>query len=332
MSSNTKLLAVSISLMMGLSASAAADKKKKAAQAPKAPAVASEQTVRAIGELAGKFTWGMSPEEVQKLVASDIESRYTERIKAEGSPFKQDALRRDMAEEVDKFKRSYVKFEAAATGWDVSIVDREFAHSNNESMMVIWEKDQRRFLFFWDNKLWKQFIAFNNEHPAFAGKTFDDFANVIQRRYGAASMTFRKLRTSDDQTLDHLEWPPAGDFVLWAVDLTQFYGNFCLSVFQKSRVEDLEKARAVNSPKKGREGASLVDAAMKDGGNKDQNDDIIDQITGRPVGAEVDNKQKADAKGKDKKGKDKDKKGKPAEKEKDPLEDDEADPLKGTGF
>src|SRR5204863_3912549 len=125
-------------------------------------------------------------------------------------------------------------FDGQTTGWDVSIIDREFAHKNDESMMVIWEKDQRRFLFFWQQHLWKQFIAFNAEHPAFAGKTFDDFAAIIQRRYGPAAMTFRKLRTSDEQTLDHLEWPPAGDFGLWAVDLTMFYGNHCLALMQKS--------------------------------------------------------------------------------------------------
>ena len=32
-----------------------------------------------------------------------------------------------------------------------------------ESMLVLWEKDQRRFLFFWNEKLYKQFIAYNAE-------------------------------------------------------------------------------------------------------------------------------------------------------------------------
>jgi len=51
-------------------------------------------------------------------------------------------------------------------------------------MIVMWEKDQRRFLFFYNGKLYKQFIAFNAEHKAFAGKSFDDFAEVIQARTG----------------------------------------------------------------------------------------------------------------------------------------------------
>src|SRR5262249_49028363 len=157
-------------------------------------------------------------------------------------------------------------FDGQKTGWDVSIVDREFGHKNNESMMVIWEKDQRRFLFFYREQLWKQFIAFNAE-SVFAGKTFDDFAAMIQQRYGAASMTFRKAKTTDDQQLDHLEWPPSGDHVLWAIDLTQFYGNFCLSLWQKSKLGDIEEGRKMNSPERRSANAS-VDDVLKPGTTK----------------------------------------------------------------
>jgi len=41
-------------------------------------------------------------------------------------------------------------------------------------------------------------------------------------------MKFAQLRTKDDMTLDHLEWPPQGDFQLFAIDYSGFYGNYCL--------------------------------------------------------------------------------------------------------
>ena len=299
---------------------------KKAATAKKAPVEASAQTVRAVGELAGKFKWGMTPEEVTKVVVEDIQAKFDERVRKETSPFRQDAVRHEMGEQIQKFKESFVKFDGQKTGWDVSIIDREFVHKNGESMAVIWEKDQRRFLFFFQDHLWKQFIAFNAENPVFAGKTFDDFADIIQHRYGPASMTFRKLKTSDDQTLDHLEWPPAGDYSLWAIDLTTFYGNFCLSLMQKSKIDEIEKGRKENGPKH-QSGNALVDAAMKgEAATKaDMNSDIIDQITGRGAEAISENKPAAASKG-----------GKKGHAEEEKKESDKpaapADPLEGTQF
>jgi hypothetical protein len=275
MRSQTWCLLASL-IAVPLAPSLAQAKKKQPTREP----VASVQTQRAISELAGKFKWGMSPEEATELVTSDIEGRYDERIKKETNAFRQDAVRQEMGEQIKRFRDSYVEFKGQKTGWDVSIVDREFAHKNNEAMMVIWEKDQRRFLFFHDSKLWKQFIAFNQENPVFAGKSFDDFADLIQKRYGPASMTFRKLKTSDDQTLDHLEWPASGDYVLWAIDLTSFYGNFCLSLFQRSQLAEIENGRRQNSPET-RISRVNVDDVLKEGAPKDDaNADIIDKITG----------------------------------------------------
>ena len=51
---------------------------------------------------------------------------------------------------MQKTRSSLVKFDGQKSGWDVSIVDKEFNQSNGESMIVMWEKDQRRFLFFWN--------------------------------------------------------------------------------------------------------------------------------------------------------------------------------------
>lgn len=267
-----------LTLAFGAPASA---KRKNHKPAKKAVAEASEQTQRAIGELAGKFKWGMTVDQAMKLVTDDIRARYTERIQAAPNAFEQDALQKQMADDIARLKASYVKFDGQKTGWEVSIVDHEFGLNNDESMFFVGEKDQRRFLFFYQGKLWKQFIAFDAQNPAFAGKSFDDFADIVQRRYGPAAMTFRKLRTSDDQTLDHLEWPPSGDFVLWAIDLTDFYGNYCLSLFQKSKLAEVEAGRKAHGPQTAKD-TRLIDAALKpDSTPGDVNADIIDQITGK---------------------------------------------------
>jgi hypothetical protein len=239
---------------------------------------------RAVGELAGKFKWGMSPQEAQKIIADGIHAKYVEMIKKEPDLYKQDQLRKDEIEEVQKVKDSYVKFDGVTPGtkeWSTSIIQSEFAPRNDESMMTLWEKDQRRFLFFWHDRLYKQYIAFNAEHPVFAGKSFDDFAKLIQNRYGAAEMKFAPMRTSDDMKLHHLEWPASGDFQLYAVDQSEFYGNFCLIVFNPSVSKDVERSRAEHNTKPAR-GNALIDAVTSQPkSTTDANENIVDQITGK---------------------------------------------------
>jgi hypothetical protein len=239
---------------------------------------------RAVGELAGKFKWGMSPEEAQKVISDGLHARYVEMIKKEPDIYKQDQLRKDEGDEIQKVKDSYVKFDGVGPGakeWATSIVQSEFAPRNDESMMTLWEKDQRRYLFFWHDKLYKQYIAFNAEHPVFAGKSFDDFAKLIQNRYGAAEMKFSQMKTKQDMKLDHLEWPPSGDFQLYAIDQSEFYGNFCLVLFNPTTAKQVEAARTEHNTKPGK-GNALIDAVTqqpKTGG--DSNENIVDQITGK---------------------------------------------------
>jgi hypothetical protein len=174
-----------------------------------------------------------------------------------------------------------VKFDGQKSGWDSSIIDKEFGHKNEESMLVMWEKDQRRFLFFWRDKLYKQYIAFNSEHPVFQGKSFDDFAKLIQNRYGQAEMKMAALRTKDDVTLDHLEWPSSADHTLWALDQSSFYGNFCLKLMQTSVFKDVEKMRAERSPKASSRNAVIDHITSPEQVKGDANEDIVDRITNK---------------------------------------------------
>jgi hypothetical protein len=264
-----------------------AERKKKGAGGETSESVKSEPSP-AIAKLVGKFRWGMTPEEAIKIVTDDVIARYDEPIKKEKDALKQDRIRKHMQDDLQKVKDAYVKFDGQKTGWDVSIIDREFAQGNEESMQVIWEKNQRRFLFFYQGRLWKQFIAFNADNPVFEGKSFDDFADIIQRTYGPASVSFRKQRTSDEQTFDHLEWPASGDYVLWAVDMSNLYNNFCLSLFQSSKVAAVEKGREEHSPRHDR-GNALVDQVTRPvTGGRDENSDVVDEITGRSTARKPD--------------------------------------------
>jgi hypothetical protein len=275
---------IRIACAMALLAATPALAKKSAGKSSAGHPKAQAANARAVGELAGKFKWGMSPDEAQKVIAEGIHVKYVDMLKKEPDVYKQDQLRKDEIDETQKVKDSYMKFDGVSPGtkeWATSIIQAEFAPRNNESMMTLWEKDQRRFLFFWNDKLYKQYIAFNAEHPVFAGKSFDDFAKLIQNRYGPAEMKFQAMKTRDDMKLDHLEWPAAGEFQLFAIDQSEFYGNFCLVLFNPSTARDVEKARTEHNTKPVK-GNALIDAVTQQPkvGN-DANENIVDQITGK---------------------------------------------------
>jgi len=274
------LYAAMIVAALGVSPAWAKGKAKSSGGGSKARAA----DARAVGELAGKFKWGMSPEDAIKLITEGVHAKYADMIKKEPDIYKQDQLRKDEGEEVQKVKDSYVKFDGITPGtkeWGTSIIQSEFAPRNDESMMTLWEKDQRRFLFFWHDKLYKQFIAFNAEHPVFAGKSFDDFAKLIQNRYGPAEMKFTQMKTKQDMKLDHLEWPASGDYQLYAIDQSEFYGNFCLVLFNPATARDVEKARTEHNTKPAK-GNALIDAVTQQPKvGTDSNENIVDQITGK---------------------------------------------------
>ncbi len=269
-------------LLVALGAGPALAKAKGKAKSGASKARAAD--ARAIGELAGKFKWGMTPEEAQKVISDGIHAKYVESLKKEPDVYKQDQLRKDEGDEIQKVKDSYVKFDGITPGtkaWGTSIIQSEFAPRNDESMMTLWEKDQRRFLFFWHDKLYKQYIAFNAEHPVFAGKSFDDFAKLIQNRYGPAEMKFTQMRTKTEMKLDHLEWPASGEYQLFAIDQSEFYGNFCLVLFNPGVAKQVEQGRTEHNTKAGKSNA-LIDAVTEQPKvSGDANENIVDQITGK---------------------------------------------------
>jgi hypothetical protein len=252
--------------------------KKKAAAAAALPAVATKETTVAIEKLMGVYKWGMSVQKVIGLLEKDVRDEMEPVIKKTVDPLAQDKIRKEMFERLKNVRKNHLKFEGKQTPWDVSLVDKEFAHKNNESMAVVWGKKDRRFYFFHNEKLWKIYIAFNAE--MFDGKTFEDFAGTMETRFGKAE---RKFTTSlkGEAKFSHMQWPPSATTTLRAIDNTGFYGNFCLALSDKNEVGNVRAGRKVNSPKRDYSDP-LVDAVTKDDGKGgDDNEDVVDRITGK---------------------------------------------------
>jgi hypothetical protein len=271
------IYALSAMLIISTLAPDADARRRKRRKARSAQAAA--ETKIAITKLMGKFKWGMTPDAVLTRLTKKVEARFLPLIREEKDPLKQDRLRRDMMTMKKKVRKNYVKFDGTRSSWDVSFIDKEFAHKNEESMALEWSKKDRRFYFFHRDRLYKLFIAFNTE--LFRGKTFVDFANAMEARFGTAERKYVTTLTGESK-LDHLAWPPAGGTKLKAMANTGFYGNFCLVLVDLAEEENVLGGRDLNSPQK--KGTSKLVESVTSGRPdvSDDNEDIVDQITGKP--------------------------------------------------
>ncbi len=251
-------------------------KKPKPTKPKPAPVSANQGAVQ---ELMAPYKWGMTLDEVLGTLEKQIGSRYTEELAKLNDVYRRTQIQKDIKAEVAVVKRSYTAFDGQKSGWDVSIIEGEFAHRTDESMAVYHEqdaaakKDQRRFFFFNEGKLWKMFIAF--DMTPFKDKTFDDFRKIMEARYGRGA-TLMKPGPDGKPRLVAVEWR-AGGSRLRAVDLLKFYGNFCLVLSDDGVEKVVLDKRAAKAPK------VAPRAAVTDGPTNaqlnDPNADVVDQIT-----------------------------------------------------
>jgi hypothetical protein len=233
---------------------------------------------------AGTFKWGMKPEEVMAQARIAIDAKYEPRITgAKQDPGKQQRIRDEQVREINAVKKSYSKFEGGKSGWDVSIIGPEFQQGTGEAVLVTKEDVWTRYFFFFEDGLYKMYLAFNKD--AIAGKSFTDFAKTMEAKYGRAKEVYRdeKVRGGVKRVLDHYEWSAAGGERLRLVDRSEFYGVYCLVLSEggtEARVIDRRKVVNPGTVTKD----ELVEAVtQKESAKGDINDDIIDRVTGKEV-------------------------------------------------
>ena len=217
---------------------------KKAAPAkkpaPKKLTPVTAEHKKALAELYGGFKFGMSKDDVLGVLSKQLDEKYEERIKATTDMATQDRLRKEKKAELGRISSSFTAFEGKRTGWDVSIIEEEFAHNTGESMMERWEnqggKNQRRFFFFHDGKLWKMFISLDVSILPEDKKNFDTFKSVMQGKYGPANVEPGVMT-----------WY-AGDFQVRAVDKLKSYDALALVIEDTRENKDILALREAKKP------------------------------------------------------------------------------------
>ena len=136
----------------------------------------------------------MKPEEVMAQARTAVEAKYEQRIdKARQDPGLQQRIRDEMARELTAVKKSFTKFEGQKTGWDVSIIGPEFQQNTSEAVLVTKEDIWTRYFFFFEDGLYKMFLAFNKD--AIGGKNFQEFGKGMESKYGHAKEVYRDDKT-----------------------------------------------------------------------------------------------------------------------------------------
>jgi len=251
-------------------AKAPAPKPKKPAAPP--PMVTAEHK-KALAEKFGGFKFGMSKDEVLGVLQKQIDERYEDKIKATTDIAVQDRYRKDKKGELSRISQSFIAFDAKTSPWDVSIVETEFAHNTDESMMERWEneggKNQRRFFFFYNQKLWKMYLSLDVSIIPEEKRNFETFKSVMEGQYGAGSV--------NEGTIS---WR-AGEFDVRAVDRLKDYGALGLVVEDPKVRTDVMATREAHKPPEQAHNTiinSVIDKDNKDHPDMKANGGAVDAV------------------------------------------------------
>ncbi len=104
-----------------------------------------------------------------------------------------------------------------------------------------------RYFFFFEDGLYKMFLGFNKD--AIGGKTFQEFGKSMEAKYGNGREVYRDDKTKGGvvHKLDHYEWSAGGGDRLRLIDRSEFYGVYCLVLYDGA-VQDrvIERRKVVN--------------------------------------------------------------------------------------
>lgn len=252
-------LIVMLAVAVGAGSADAGKRKKKAKKA--APAVMNAEQEKSLAAFMGPFKFGMTKDDIVKVVSKQVKERYAEKISATNDVYTQDKLRRQRDKIIKRFASSHYAFKGKKGGWDVSIIDDQFRHNTEESMMVQWEthegRDQRRFFFFFRGQLYKMFIALNTSAITGAEERgFDYFKEIMQARFGSGT-----------DVNGSVQWTSKA-IRAQAINKTGLYSAFCLALADLATERDLDKVRIANAPPPEKKNA-IIEAVRDDGEDPD---------------------------------------------------------------
>src|SRR5450631_2679143 len=151
--------------------------------------------------------------------------------------------------------------------------------SQDPGKQVRVREEMTREIFFFEDGRYKMYLAFNKD--ALQGKSFTDFGKSMEARYGSAKAVYRDEKTKGgiNHTLDHFAWN-AGPDRLKLVDRSEFYGVYCLVLYDQSTHERVADKRKIVNPGTVEKDELVESVTNRGKAGNDENDDIIDRVVG----------------------------------------------------
>jgi hypothetical protein len=231
------------------------------------------QSKKALSDLMGPYKFGMSKDDVIGVVSKQLDAKYASKLESTTDVYAQDQLRKEKKKEISRLSASWVVFDGKRTGWDVSLVEGEFAHNTDEAMLVQWEnqdgKNQRRFFLFADGQLYKMFISLDTSVWPEETRTFAAFRASMETRYGQGEVEAGKIT-----------WH-ANEFEVRAIDKLRTFSALCLVIYNPSVAKNLEARRLDKAPPAVGT-SSIINAVIDDGKSQPDirsNGDTVEAVT-----------------------------------------------------
>ncbi|MCU0665397.1 MAG: hypothetical protein MUC50_24110 [Myxococcota bacterium] len=252
----------------------------------------------AIADQMEGLPWGMTDKSVIAFFEHQVRAAYADQLKQAGGLVEEDRIRGDMLRDIAKLKKSYVEFKGQRTGFEGSLIENEFSHNNNESMLM-WDGGKYvEYMFFFDGRFWKRLRAFRKDQ--INNLDFDAYVGTLTNRFGQG----KEIMSADGQFVT-FKWKDKNTYMN-AEDRSGFYGVYCLVFSARVAEDNLQKLRPNQGRTEGRpkENVSTMVESVTGGDASDHNDSVIDSYTGSatpaPAGSPVKGSGSAPA---DKKGK-----------------------------
>ena len=226
-----------------------------------------------IDSVLGEIEWGDTKEEVIEKLRTEMMNQLREDSRLRNDRV---AMQRERQRVLDRMRRiedSYTSLRGSRTGFEVSVVSREFNPDNSESLMRVRDDVAQRYYFFHEGKLYKLVVAYDQNYVSNVG--FDAFLNQASRRYGRPSSTeFGRVHGEEVQV--EAVWQD-GSNQLRVEDQREFYGTFTMAFSQLAKERELRALRDAG-PEEG--GVSDRVRALMGGSATDPNANIVDGMVG----------------------------------------------------
>lgn len=170
---------------MSAATDAVAEKKKKPeAAAPVGPAIAVKPIQ--IPPSSINLRWGLSIKETAKVIDGMFDAEYKPIYQATSPGVKMRQLDLRVAELKAEFRRSQINFGTLPVALDSTPLKDEYTYRNQEVMLTLSRKGEKRQFFFIQDKLWKIIDEIDLSEKSPYGKTFTEAAVKLSTTFGAA--------------------------------------------------------------------------------------------------------------------------------------------------